>query len=648
VTREGLAEPRPADGGRPVAGASLVRPGPGELGRLAPLGAERVRITGGFWGERQTSNRARTIPHGFERLGATGTLGNLRLAAGMSGKYAALTDSSGARFPFLDTDVYKWLEAVGWELGHGADPAIEAMADEAIDVISRAQRADGYLNSYVQVLGGGTAFRDLEWGHELYCIGHLVQAAIAWQRRLGDGRLLEVAMRAADSVDRALGAGGRDGVDGHPEIEMALVELWRETGESRYLALATRQVDLRGRGLLGEGRFGAGYWQDHLPVREAPTVVGHAVRQLYLDAGAVDVAVATGDRALLDAVIRRWTDMVATRAYVTGGLGSRHRDEAFGDPYELPPDRAYAETCAAIASVMLSWRLLLATGEARFADQIERTAFNGLLSGLSLDGTHFFYVNPLQRRSRRSAATHGDGARQPWYPCACCPPNLMRFLASWEQYLATVDGEGIQLHQYAPATVEASAGGGPVRLGMETGYPWTGGVSVRVLEAPGTDWTLSLRTPPGAAGAVLSVNGEPAPVEERTVRVRRPWVAGDVLSLELDLPATVTPSDRRVDATRGCVVLERGPIVYAIETADLAAGVQLEDVEVEASVVPEPESRDDVAAGLVGLALPAVRHRAGSPSVTALDLRAIPYYAWANRRPDAMRVWIPTTRGDAD
>jgi uncharacterized protein len=648
VTREGIVETGRRPAGRPGSGASLVVPGAGAIGRLTPLDAAQVRITGGFWGERQATNRARTIPHGFERLQATGTLGNLRLAAGMGGKYAALADSSGAQFPFLDTDVYKWLEAVGWELGRGSDPALEAMADEAIGVVAAAQRDDGYLNSFVQVLGGGTPFRDLQWGHELYCIGHLIQAAIAWQRRLGDGRLLEIAMRAADAVDRALGPGARDAVDGHPEIEMALVELWRETGERRYLALATRQVDLRGRGLLGEGRFGPEYWQDHLPVREAPTVAGHSVRQLYLDAGAVDVAVATGDQPLLDAVIRRWTDMVATRAYVTGGLGSRHRDEAFGDPYELPPDRAYAETCAAIASVMLSWRLLLATGETRFADQIERTAFNGLLSGLSLDGTHFFYVNPLQRRSSRSATTHGDGARQPWYPCACCPPNLMRFIASWEQYLATADADGIQLHQYAPAEIEAAVAGGTVRLAVETGYPWAGRVEVRVIESPGTDWTLALRVPPGAGAVTLAVNGEAATAEGRVIGLRRRWAAGDLVTLDLELPATVTPSDRRIDATRGCVVLERGPIVYALETADLSPGVRLEDVEVDPAVVPQPEPRDDLAGGMVGLALPGVVHGGGRSAADTLALRAIPYYAWANRRPEAMRVWIPARTGDAD
>ena len=298
-----------------------------------------------------------------------------------------------------------------------------------------AQRADGYLGTFVQ-LSGGTPYHDLQWGHELYNIGHLLQAAIAWTRALGDDRLQRAATRAVDHVAEALGPGRRDGVDGHPEIEMALVELYRETGEERHLALARHLIDQRGRGLLGAGRFGRAYWQDHLPVREAPTVAGHAVRQMYLDCGAVDVATETGDQGLLDAVVRRWTDMTATRTYLTGALGSRHQGEAFGDPYELPPDRAYAETCAAIGSVMLAWRLLLATGEMRFADAIERALLNGILSGRSLDGRAFFYVNPLLVRTGGTGYQGGPAERAPWYACACCPPNLMRLIASVDQMAA--------------------------------------------------------------------------------------------------------------------------------------------------------------------------------------------------------------------
>ncbi|HET8788032.1 MAG TPA: beta-L-arabinofuranosidase domain-containing protein, partial [Actinomycetes bacterium] len=447
-------------------------------------GPARVTILDGLMAERQRVNRQRTIPHGFDQLERSGTLDNLRLAAGADGRYRALADTSGATFPFLDSDVYKWLEAVGWELGRAADPGLAAAADQAIGLVAAAQRPDGYLNSYVQVVGDGTPHRDLAWGHELYCVGHLIQAAVAWHRELGDDRLLEVAIRAADRIDKELGPGGRDGVDGHPGIEMALVELTRVTGDPRYLALAARMLDLRGKGLLGPGRFGAAYWQDHQPVREAATVAGHAVRQLYLDCGAVDVAVELEDQVLLDAVRRRWQDLVATRTYLTGGMGSRHRDESFGDPFELPPDRAYAETCAAIASVMLGWRLLLATGEAGYADAIERALYNGVLSGVSLDGTRFFYVNPLQRRTRRAWEPPGDGGRAPWYPCACCPPNLMRLLSSWERYVADADAGGVRLHQHATADVRAEVAGGPVRLSVRTGYPWEGRIAVEITETP--------------------------------------------------------------------------------------------------------------------------------------------------------------------
>ena len=406
---------------------AAVVPTAGARSALRPIGASDVTVSGGFWADRSATNRERTIPFGFEQLRSAGNLHNFGLAAGATAAtaagdgYRALGIMFDKPFPFLDSDVYKWLEGAGWELGRAPDAQIEAMADEAIGLIESAQRPDGYLNTFVQVLAPGTEYRDLQWGHELYCVGHLVQAAVAWHRALGDDRLLRVAERAADSVDRELGPRGREAIDGHPEIEMALVELYRATGERRWLDLAASHVERRGHGLLGAGRFGRGYWQDHLPVREAPSATGHAVRQLYLDCGAVDVAVELGDEGLLDAVHRRWRDMVETKMYLTGALGSRHKDEAFGDPFELPPDLAYAETCAAIASVMLAWRLLLATGDPACADVIERTVYNGVLSGLSLDGTSFFYVNPLQRRTHRAWSDGGDGARAA-VVCVCLLP----------------------------------------------------------------------------------------------------------------------------------------------------------------------------------------------------------------------------------
>ncbi len=642
----------------------MVLPTPTAIQRLRPL-RSAGRVEGGFWAHRLEMNREVTIPHGFEQLERAGNFHNLRLAAGtLHGEYRTLEVMSDGPLPFLDTDVYKWLEAVGWELGRDPEPSLARAADEAISLVEAAQRDDGYLNTYVQVLGGGQAYHDLRWGHELYTIGHLVQAAVAWVRAVGDERLLRVAQRAVASIERELGPGGRDGIDGHPEIEMALVELYRTTGEPRHLELARRLIDARGRGLLGADRFGLEYWQDHRPVREAPRVAGHAVRQLYLDCGAVDVAVETGDTALLDAVVRRWEDMLATRSYLTGGLGSRHRDESFGDPFELPPDRAYAETCASIASVMLAWRLLLATGRADCADVIERTMFNGALSGSSLDGRAFFYVNTLHRREESLPARPGDGMRATWFPCSCCPPNLMRTLSSWEQYLATTDSTGLQLHQYASAQLQADVAGGRVRLAVETDYPWDGRVEIRILEAHETPWTLSLRVPGWCRGGTVVVSGEPGRDFSGTssIEERRTWRPGDRVVIELAMPPRVTEPDRRVDAVRSCVSIERGPLVYCVEEVDQPAGTMLDRVELAAPVRPVAVDRPDVGGGMVGLSLPAVQHEV-EPSAwpyrdaarngesrrgherpgERFDLAAIPYFAWANRVTGAMRVWLPRT-----
>ncbi|MFF5076416.1 glycoside hydrolase family 127 protein [Actinoplanes sp. NPDC000266] len=561
---------------------TAVQPSKTALTRLRPLDARRVELTGGFWASRVRVNREHTIPHGLEQLEKAGNLDNLRLADGYRGT-----------LPFLDSDVYKWLEAVGWA---------GLPADDVIDLVASAQRPDGYLNSYVRA---GEPYKDLSWGHELYCLGHLIQAAVAWHRARGDDRLLDIAVRAAGHVPDGI-------IDGHPNIEMALVELTRVTGDRRYLTMAARMIDTRGHGTLpGAEQFGAAYWQDHEPVREASSVAGHAVRQLYLDCGAVDVAVELGDDRLLAAARRRWDDLTRTRMYLTGGMGSRHRDEAFGDPYELPPDRAYAETCASIAGVMLAWRLLLATGEAGYADAMERIIYNGVLPGMSLDGTRFFYTNPLQRRVHR--APDGTGERQPWYRCACCPPNLMRLLASCQQFLATSDDSGIQLHQYATATIDT----GPTRLRIDTNYPWEGRIAVQLLESPAEPWTLSLRVPRWCRSATLTGPDGTLAVAAGVVKRHRRWKTGDVVELNLEMPARVTEPDPRIDAVRGCAALERGPLVYCVEEADVPDLTW--DFSREPALVPRP----DLAESMIGLDA------------------AIPYFAWANRGAGGMRVWIP-------
>jgi DUF1680 family protein len=633
--------------------------------RLRPLDARGVHVEGGFWDARLATNRTRTIPHGREQLEVSGALGNVRNAAHSSGRYVGGSDDSGLTFPFLDSDVYKWLEAVGWELGREPDPGLADSGGAVIALVEAAQRADGYLNTYVQ-LSGREPYTDLQWGHELYCIGHLLQAAVAWQRAVGDGRLMAVALRAVDHIEAAMGEGKREAIDGHPEIEMALVEAYRTTGQERLLAFARVLVERRGRGLLREGRMGARYWQDHEPVRSAPTATGHAVRQLYLDSGAVDVAVETGDADLLEAVLRRWTDMWARRTYLTGALGSRHRDEAFGDAFELPSDRAYAETCAAIASVMLAWRLLLATGESRFGDAVERTLYNAVLPGLALEGTAYFYTNPLHVRDRSVATGNLALQRKPWYPCACCPPNVMRTLASFEHRLATADDRGLQLQQLAGARIEAEHAGAPITLRVETDMPWSGAVGIEVEATPTEPWALGLRVPGWLTSAVVHVGDEPVPFApvDGYLSIERGWRPGDRLQLELAMPARVTLPDERIDAVRGCAAIERGPLVYCVEAADLPASrpadAGIDDLELE----PGGELTLADAPGLPPevVAIEArgrVRHTAsgaqpdwpyaapgatGEASDAPVTLRAIPYFAWANREPGPMRVWLPTRR----
>jgi uncharacterized protein len=352
-------------------------------------------ISGGFWADRRRVNREVSIPAGWNRLHEAGNFHNLELAAGRR------TGSYVNDLPFLDSDVYKWLEAVAWAL---ADPVLGfSLADQLLQQVREtegllrdAQQPDGYLDSYFQVRFPGERFVQLQWGHELYCAGHLIQAAVALHRTTGDPGLLKVARRVADVVVDTFGTvpGKVDGVCGHPEIETALVELHRETGAESYLERARYFVDRRGHGLLGDGRFGRRYWQDHKPVRNAASVEGHAVRQLYLLAGVADVYVETGDASLLQALKRLWAEMVASKTYLTGGIGAHHSDEAFGDPYELPNERSYCETCAAISSIMLSWRMLMITGESKYADLVERTLYNGFLAGISLDGQRYIYAKP--------------------------------------------------------------------------------------------------------------------------------------------------------------------------------------------------------------------------------------------------------------
>ncbi len=626
-----------------------VAPTGGAMRRLSPVPFGDVSITGGIWLARQLTNRKVAIPAGRDQLERAGNLENLRIAKLLTGR---------PRGPvFLDSDLYKWLEAVAWEYGREPSGELLRAQREVTALIAGAQQPDGYLNSFLRGRWGRERYRDLSRSHEIYCAGHLIQAAVAQARCTDDKALLEVAVRLANHLVETFGADRRHAIDGHPVIEMALVELFRQTGELCYLEQAKYFLEARGHGLLQGHGEDPTYFSDRVPVRDQTSVEGHAVRAVYLAAGATDVAMELGDEELLEALQTQFADMWASKTYLTGGLGSRWDLEAFGDPYELPSDRAYAETCAAIGGVQWAWRMLLATGEPFYADAAERMLYNGFLAGVSITGSEYFYVNPLQMRSGAHAdhdrsAAHG---RRGWFECACCPPNVMRTLASVGGYLATTDDQGLQLHAYAPSRLTANAGGGECRISVETDYPWDGRVRVQVEQSSPREWTLSMRVPAWAAGATLAVNGtEDAVPPGAYASVRRVWTVGDVVELMMPMPVRLTVADARVDAVRGCVAVERGPLVYAVEQVDQSAGVLVDDLSVDPSQRATAEFRPDLLGGVVAVRLQgeAVEHfqdespyQARDPSVARLgrpvEVTAVPYFAWANRGVGPMRVWLP-------
>ncbi|MEM3028436.1 MAG: glycoside hydrolase family 127 protein, partial [Candidatus Bathyarchaeia archaeon] len=426
---------------------------------LGPVPIKAVRLEDSFWAPRLEILRKVTLPSQHRICEETGRLFNFRRASGKEkGEFKGLF--------FNDSDVYKWIEAVAFTLAYEPDESLHKLAQEVIEDVVAAQDADGYLNTYFTFERKGERWKNLRDMHELYCAGHLFQAAIAYYRATKEQKLLEASCRFADHISEIFGPGKRPGTCGHPEIEMALVELYRTTGRKAYLDLAQFFLDQRGKGLLG----GSAYFIDHKPFKELTEIVGHAVRSLYLNCGATDIYMETGDRELWETLLRLWNSLTFRKIYVTGGAGARREGEAFGIDYELPSAQAYAETCAAVANFMWNWRLLLASGNGSFSDAMELALFNGVLSGISLDGLSYFYVNPLSDR--------GSHRRQPWFPCACCPPNIARLLASLPGYFYSVSKEGIWVHLYAKSRANLTIADMPITILQRTEYPWNGVVEL--------------------------------------------------------------------------------------------------------------------------------------------------------------------------
>lgn len=627
----------------------LTAPATPSRGRLSPITLGRVQLLEGFWGKRVGLVLDTTIHHALAWMRKLGWLDNFQNAAGGVRNY----EHRGKEFS--DSEVYKLIEAMSWALGtnDSAPSWIRRELDALVELVASAQDPDGYLHTRYGRSWQAPRYSDMSWGHELYCMGHLIQAGVAHHRSTGQSTLLDVAVRAADHICIMFGPDGWSRICGHPEVETALVELYRVTRNENYLRQARVFIERRGKGLLPVMEFGSGYWQDDAPVSESTGFHGHSVRALYLAAGIVDLAVESQDADLIDTLEQQWAHTVARRTYITGGMGSHHMDEAFGDDFVLPPDRAYSETCAGVASIMLAWRLLLATGSVQYADLIERTLFNVIATSLSDRGDSFFYANTLHQREHVPASLNDEGVvirggastRQPWFEVSCCPPNISRLLTSLGGYVATTTPDAVQIHQFVPSIIDAEVHGGPVKIRVETTYPVSGTVKIQVETAPPEPFSLQIRVPTWADGAELTRDGRTSVVEAgQYVSVVVSGLESVVLNLPMQIRTTVP--DPRIDAVRGCLAFERGPEVLAVESIDLPHGWSLDLVEATGRVEETPTGFE---AELVQLTAPKIQWPyAGrtSPSDTGSTQRKfvplVAYHSWANRGPSLMRIFLPS------
>ncbi|HHX63607.1 MAG TPA: glycoside hydrolase family 127 protein [Chloroflexi bacterium] len=634
---------------------------------LNPVPLQNVHLEGGFWGPRQEINRTVTLPIEYQQCKETGRIDVVKLSW--------KPGDPNPPHPFWDSDLAKWIEAVGYSLSLHPDPALEELVDAVIDDMAAAQQPDGYLNSYFTLVEPQNRWANLRDMHELYCAGHLIEGAIAYYLATGKRKLLDVMCRYADYIATVFGPGDgqKRGYPGHEELELALVKLYRVTGEERYLDLARFFIDERGtqphyfdieareRGddptAWNHGRYE--YNQSHLPVREQTTAEGHAVRAMYLYSGMADVAAETGDETLLAACERLWDNVTTRRMYITGGIGSASHGERFTYDYDLPNDTAYAETCAAIGLVFWAHRMVQLTGEARYADALERALYNGVLSGISLDGKRFFYANPLEVDPQaytyradifgRSALT---AERQEWFGCACCPPNIARLLASLGDYVYSSGSGALYLHLYAAGKADLEIDGRPVTVRQETNYPWDGEIRIVVAPEAEQSFALCLRIPAWARSAEVRVNGQTVDIAPRMdrgyARIERVWHNGDVVELSLPMPVERIEAHPAVRVNAGRVALQRGPLVYCLEEVD--NGANLPDIVLPKDASLNTEYDENLLGGIVVIKAEGLRrptdnwtnalYRPVESDAVPVSLTAVPYYAWGNRGPGEMLVWI--------
>jgi DUF1680 family protein len=641
---------------------------------IQPVPFTAVRVEDEFWAPRIETNRAMTIPYAFRKNEETGRVDNFKIAGGlMEGSY------DGERYN--DTDVYKVIEGAAYSLKQHPDPELEKYIDNLVDIIAQAQEPDGYLftartcDPANPASGTGQdRWSQLAISHELYNVGHMYEAAVAYFKATGKRKLLDVALKNADLVDRTFGPGKLAGTPGHQEIEIGLAKLYRVTRDERYLKLAQYFLDARGRveGFIkqypSDSRWSIyndpAQIQAHKPILEQDEAVGHAVRASYMFSGMADVAALTGNEDYVRAIDRLWDDVVGRKIYVTGGIGARHSRESFGEAYELSNLTAYNETCAAIGNVFWNYRLFLLHGHAKYIDVLERTAYNGLLSGVSLSGDGFFYPNPLSSDGKYRF-NQGSTQRAPWFGVACCPGNVVRFLPSFPGYVYAFEGDALYVNLFVAGRGDVDMGGRKVIVRQQTRYPWDGKVKIILGPQPEGEFTVAVRIPGWARGEVipgdlyrffdkvearptLKVNDNEMVLDttDGFTRVRRVWSEGDTIALEMPMPVRRIAARKEVAADLGRVALQRGPLVYCAEWPD-QPGRHVLNLLLPDETPLKPEWRSDLLGGVMVLR-GRMQALQADGTFKEQDFTAIPYYAWANRGPGEMVVWIAREREALD
>jgi len=620
----------------------------GQEGRLMAVPFTDVKIADEFWKPRLETNRNVTIPYAFKRCDQTGRIDNFTKAAGlMQGKFEGIF--------FNDSDVYKVIEASAYSLINHPDLQLEEYVDKLIDKIEAAQWEDGYLYTFYSVpkLQPENRWTDIQKKHELYCAGHFFEAAVAYYQATGKRKILDVAIRLADYIDSVFGPSKKQDVPGHEEIEIGLVKLYHVTGSEKYLKLAKFFLDERGRA-HGRKLYGP-YCQDHQPVTEQTEAVGHAVRAGYMYCGMADIAALTDDANYIAALDQIWENVISKKLYITGGIGARRGGESFGDNYELPNKTAYCETCAAIANALWNHRMFLLHGDAKYIDVLERIIYNGFLSGISLSGDTFFYPNPL--------ASVGDYERSPWFGCACCPTNIVRFLPSLPGYAYAYKDDDLYVNLFIGGSATIKINRNTVRIKQETRYPWDGDVKITVEPEHSKHFTIYIRIPGWAQNqpvpsdlyrylnkshqkVTLKVNGKSLAldIDNGFARIQREWEKGDRIDIHLPMPIQQVLSHEKVKDNVGHTAIQRGSVVYCFEGIDNPQGVANLVLPTEAELHTEYQQK--LLGGIVlikgqgKIQQPQVE---GKTLVKNIEVVAIPYYAWAHRGKSEMAVWLPVS-----